>query len=114
MRALLLEALAALLLAGGGEGPSAFLFASDPAVRRAVELREVRRGVGGVDDPRDKIPAIREPVVVKAAEASWLPEGDRVLGVVVGGEARAYPLLALELHEMVNDTLGGTPIAPNY
>jgi len=114
MRALALLLLVALLGAEEAESPSAFLFRSEKAVKRAVDLKEVRRGVGGVDDPRDKIPAIREPVVVKAAEATWLPDSERVLGVVIGGEARAYPLLALELHEMVNDVLGGTPIAPNY
>ena len=114
MRALGLLLLAVPALAADPESPSAFRFPVDKAVKRSVDIREVRRGVSGLDDPRDKIPAIRTPVVVKAAEAVWLPADERVLGVVVGGEARAYPLPALELHELVNDTLGGVPIAPNY
>ena len=40
--------------------------------------------------------------------------GDRVVGVVRGGEARAYPLRFLAWHEVVNDTLGGEPIAVTY
>jgi hypothetical protein len=37
-----------------------------------------------------------------------------VVGVVEGGEARAYPLLVLGNHEVINDTLGGRPIAVTY
>jgi hypothetical protein len=37
-----------------------------------------------------------------------------VIGVVVGEEARAYPIRVLNWHEVVNDTLGGLPIAVTY
>jgi hypothetical protein len=37
-----------------------------------------------------------------------------VFGVVVGGEARAYPKNVMEVHEMVNDTLGGRRIGVPY
>ena len=37
-----------------------------------------------------------------------------VLGVVVNGEARAYPQQILNVHEVINDTLGGVPIAVTY
>ena len=45
-----------------------------------------------------------------------LQEGDLVLGVVVGEEARAYPIGYFwgPAHEILNDTLGGTPIAPTW
>jgi hypothetical protein len=39
---------------------------------------------------------------------------DRVVGVEHGGERRAYPLRFLVWHEVVNDTLGGEPIAVSY
>lgn len=39
---------------------------------------------------------------------------DRVIGVAIGGEARAYPLRIMRWHEVVNDTLGGEPIAVTY
>lgn len=39
---------------------------------------------------------------------------DRVAGVTVNGESRAYPLAVLNAHEVVNDTLGGVPIAVSF
>jgi len=39
---------------------------------------------------------------------------DPVIGVAMGGEARAYPLRFVRVHEIVNDTLGGVPIAVTY
>jgi hypothetical protein len=39
---------------------------------------------------------------------------DRVAGVVVNGEARAYPLSILNAHEVVNDVVGGVPIAITF
>jgi len=37
-----------------------------------------------------------------------------VIGVEIEGDARAYPLRILNLHEMVNDRLAGQPIAVIY
>jgi hypothetical protein len=37
-----------------------------------------------------------------------------VISVHIGGEARAYPLRILIWHEIVNDTIGGTPIAVTW
>jgi hypothetical protein len=37
----------------------------------------------------------------------FLVPDDRVIGVVDGGQARAYPLSILNWHEVANDTLGG-------
>jgi hypothetical protein len=39
---------------------------------------------------------------------------DRVAGIVVNGEARAYPLAILNAHEVVNDVVGGVPVAVTY
>jgi hypothetical protein len=39
---------------------------------------------------------------------------DHVIGVVIGGEARAYPLRLLRWHESVNDVVGGSAIAVTY
>lgn len=102
-----------LLLLLAPEG-SAFRFPIDPGVKREIDLGEVQRGVRGDGDPRDVIRSIREPRAVPAVEARWLGDDERVLGVEIGGEARAYPLRLLEVHELVNDTVGGRPIAPNY
>jgi hypothetical protein len=110
---ILLLALLILPLAAGEDSPSAFLLRKDPKVKATVDLDEVQEGTRN-PEPRDAIPAIRKPEAVKAAEATWLADEDRVLGITVGGEARAYPLRILEAHEVVDDTLGGVPVAPNY
>ena len=61
--------------------------------------------------PRGGIPAIFDPQFVSAHEAS-IPDGAWVLGVYHNGEARAYSLNLLNHHEVVNDAMGGDPIAP--
>jgi hypothetical protein len=60
------------------------------------------------------IPALDDPVVTSAEEGSWYPEERIVFGVVIGGEARAYPKHQMEVHEMVNDTLGGRRLGIPY
>jgi len=57
--------------------------------------------------PKDGIPALNTPRMVTAEVAkTWLQADDRVLGVVVGKQARAYPIRILNWHEVVNDRLG--------
>jgi hypothetical protein len=60
------------------------------------------------------IPALDDPAHVAAAAAPWLVDEEPVIGVAVGGEARAYPLRILDWHELVNDRLGGVPLALAY
>ncbi len=67
---------------------------------------------GGV--PKDGIPDLTDPPVVPADEAYYLSSSDRVFGVSINGEHRAYPLRVLNEHEMVNDVLGGVPFALAY
>jgi hypothetical protein len=64
--------------------------------------------------PKDGIPALTKPKVVPAAQARFLQAGDRVVGVKIGDNARAYPIRVLNWHEAINDTLGTTPIAVIY
>ena len=63
---------------------------------------------------RDGIPALTNPEVLSANAADFLSPGRRVLGLVVNGEPRAYPLIVMWWHEMVNDTLGGEPVLVTY
>ena len=49
-----------------------------------------------------------------AEGGSWYPDDDLVFGIVIGRQARAYPKNVMEVHEMVNDTLGGRNIAIPY
>jgi hypothetical protein len=55
--------------------------------------------------PRGAIPAITDPVFVAAGDAE-IPDDAWVLGVALGGEARAYSLSLLDRHEVVNDAIG--------
>ncbi len=73
------------------------------------------RSLGDPDGcPRGCIPALDDPAVTDAAGGSWYADDEFVFGVVVDGEARAYPKHIMEIHEMANDTLGGRRIGMPY
>jgi hypothetical protein len=62
--------------------------------------------------PWDSILAIDEPVFQTAEEASqYLSPDERVIGLVINGDARAYPIPVLSVHEVVNDIVGGESVA---
>ena len=63
---------------------------------------------------RGCIPALNDPAVTDAPDGDWYDDDRLVFGVVVNGEARAYPKHMMEVHEMVNDTLGGRRIGMPY
>lgn len=65
--------------------------------------------------PPDGIPPIDNPqfVSVSAADA-WLNDVEPVLVVDVNGDVRAYPIQIMMWHEIVNDTVGGVPLAVTY
>ena len=62
----------------------------------------------------DGIPDLQQAPVVAAGEQEYLQPSDRVFGVSINGEHRAYPLRIVNAHEMANDTLGDEPIALAY
>jgi len=64
--------------------------------------------------PKDGIPALVDPTSVPVSRAVAISPDDRVIGVAMNGEARAYPIRLLNYHEIVNDVLGGVPIAVVY
>lgn len=55
--------------------------------------------------PRDGIPALSDPDLIDAGEANFLQPEDRVIGLVMNGQARAYPIAILNWHEIVNDKI---------
>jgi hypothetical protein len=101
---------------GDGVNPDSYGFdLSSLAVPRDLLATCVRR--------RDVVPVLTDPPILPAAEIApanqrerrrYLVPGDRVIGVELNGEARAYPLSVMTVHEIVNDTLGGVPIAVTY
>lgn len=85
----------------------AFMYDGVPA---AIRLEEVVWG--GVR--RDGIPDLRFPPHLSPEEAAYLAPTDRVFGVSINGEHRAYPLRVLNAHEMANDIVGGVQFALAY
>ncbi len=82
----------------------------------------VPRELIAIGIPRDTLLPLDEPPLVPADRIEavnrefrkYLLPGDRVIGVTVAGQARAYPLRVMAWHEVCNDTLGGTAIAVTY
>ena len=62
----------------------------------------------------DSIPAIDEPEMVAAADASFMDDEEQVIGVVHDGVAKAYSVWHLDRHEIVNDWLGREPVAVTW
>ena len=74
--------------------------------RHSVPLQEIRVSV-----PRDAIPALARPEFISVDRADrLLKPSERVLGVALHGEAKAYPLRILNWHELANDSVGGQPV----
>ena len=65
--------------------------------------------------PRDAIPAINKPRfnAVEVANGEYA-DTDLIIGVEIDGDARAYSIPHLSSHEIVNDTIGGRPIAVTW
>ncbi len=64
--------------------------------------------------PPDGIPAIDDPSFVAVDEVDWLSDREPVIALELGDEARAYPLQIMTWHEIVNDTVNGTPVAVTF
>ena len=63
----------------------------------------------------DAIPAILRPDLVSADEAdSRMAPDDQVLGLSINGDHRAYSVPLLSRHEIVNDVVGGVPVAVTW
>ena len=81
--------------------------------RRTIDLDELLRGLGG-GDPRDLIPPIDVPMFQRVPVVEWLAGPDPGVVLVVGEDARFYPLSVLTRHEIVNDRVGGAAVAVTY
>ena len=79
-------------------------------VRSTIRLDEI--DWGGV--PVNGIPPLRYPTVLRAPEAGYLKDSNIVFGVVLNGEARAYPKRILAWHEMATDRIGGVEMTIVY
>ncbi len=80
--------------------------------RFARTIRPEEVVFGGVK--KDGIPALRNPPLISATKAVFMTPGERVFGVHIRGEDRAYPLRILDWHEMANDVVGGQAVSLAY
>ena len=62
----------------------------------------------------DGIPDLRNPTSIPPDEATYLDLDERVFGISINGESKAYPLRIINAHEMANDVVGGEPIALSW
>jgi hypothetical protein len=62
----------------------------------------------------DGIPALDNPTMIDPDQADYLEPGERVFGVSINGDTRAYPARFLDWHEMFNDIVGGEPVSLAY
>jgi hypothetical protein len=125
VRARLLAALLLAGLLGLGPGPAPARAQPDlpPDAPRALRQFDTDLSQSTIDlstlrsggPPKDGIPAIDSPSFVSVAAArDWIAPEEPVILLERGGTAKAYPLQILTHHEIVNDEIGGTPVAVTF
>ena len=92
-------------LGGGTNGPG-----TDGSAAWLIPIREVFDGGPG----KDGIPALENPEMVTPEAATFLGDEELVVGVLINGEARAYPLLIMEHHEIANVEIGGRAVSVTF
>jgi hypothetical protein len=61
--------------------------------------------------PQDAKTALVGSASLPASEASEIQPSELVIGVVINSDARTFPLAILNVHEVVDDVIGGQPVA---
>lgn len=89
----------------------------------AIDWRHLSWGGVLIDDrplgdtgpcQRGCIPALDDPTLTPAAEGDWYPDDRIVFGLAIGTETVALPRNIMEIHEMVNMTVGGRRLGIPY
>ncbi|MYK33040.1 MAG: DUF3179 domain-containing protein, partial [Boseongicola sp. SB0670_bin_30] len=124
----LIRTLCALVLAFGvgAVGPGSFghgRASADPAFWKhewpntdfeTTSIENWREIMSG-GPPRDGIPALSAPEFIAVAEEDRIGDREPVITVEMDGSVpRAYPVRYLTWHEIVNDTVGGVPVAVTF
>jgi len=81
----------------------------NPEKNTRIDLAELLSG----GPPKDGIPSIDNPKFDTAQTTSFAQD-EQVIGVVINGEAKAYPFGVMNWHEIVNDTVGGVNLSISY
>ena len=79
-------------------------------VKHLIPLEKIRGG----GPAKDGIPSIDSPIFAAVSDTDFVSDSDVVIGLSINDEAKAYPLSILVWHEIVNDLVGGTPVAVTY
>jgi len=75
----------------------------------SIDAELVRAGA-----KRDGIRAIDAPSFASPSATRVVEGNTPVIGIEIDGDARAYPVQLLEYHQIVNDVVGGVPVAVTY
>ncbi|NQU61970.1 MAG: DUF3179 domain-containing protein [Rhodospirillales bacterium] len=78
--------------------------------KTSIDFAEIISG----GPPKDGIPSIDNPSFIPVAKVRNLAATEPVVGLVINGKARAYPLRVLTWHEIVNDELAGVPVTVTF
>ena len=81
---------------------------------RTVKGRVQTRPGGPLEEAEVAVHEVQVDLPSVGAKEASLKEDELVLGVVVEGQAMAYPIRYLALHEVVNNRVGETPLAPTW
>ncbi|MCH8914677.1 MAG: DUF3179 domain-containing protein [Thaumarchaeota archaeon] len=79
-------------------------------VKHIIPLDKIKGG----GPPKDGIPSIDNPVFTNVQDSQFMSDFDTVIGLEINGEVKAYPIFILVWHEIINDNVGGTPVAVTY
>ena len=71
---------------------------------------------GGLAAGQSKLPytAVHDPEFISASSATFLGDEDRVIGLMSGTTAKAYPAAILSQHGLVEDKSPSGPIAVTW
>ena len=79
--------------------------------KRSISFDDILSG----GPPKDGIPAVDNPVFISVSEAEeWIEDLEPVLVFQESDETRIYPYQILTWHEIVNDEIGGRPLAITF
>ena len=87
---------------------------STSPAKTAPEDETVRFSASRFYIAHDMFLSTDDPKLVPASEARFMTPNAEVFGVVIGNDARAYPIDMLAYYHVVNDRFGDTPVAVTY
>lgn len=78
----------------------------------SAQMRQLMQMMGrpGEVELREYSLPLNNPAAVPASDASHMRDDDKVVGILIGGRARAYPWWILTNFHVVNDTIDHTPV----